>query len=232
MLKLRIIAETDDYLVISKPAGLVVHGGNGITEPTLTDMLEKKYPNLRKIGDDPARPGIVHRLDKEASGLLVIAKTNAMFDALKQQFKNRTVKKTYAALVYGNIIRDNDEINFPIARSAQGYRMSARPQNQEGRTAATEFTVVKHFINYSLLSVQIKTGRTHQIRVHLAAYNHPLVGDTLYGTPRTKELNKKLGLNRIWLHAQTLGFSDLRGEWREFKSEVPEELKEMLKKAK
>ncbi|MFA6550913.1 MAG: RluA family pseudouridine synthase [Patescibacteria group bacterium] len=253
------IAETDDYLVINKPAGLIVHGGNSITEPTLTDALEKKYPDLRKIGDDPTRPGIVHRLDKEASGLLVVAKTNAMFDALKQQFKNRLIKKTYAALVYGNIIKDADEINFSIARSAQGYRMSALPRSgaefikkiqagglprrspesralgagtKAGRAAITEFTVTEHFINYTLLSVTIKTGRTHQIRVHLAAYNHPLVGDTLYGTRRTKELNKKLGLNRIWLHAQTLGFSDLRGEWQEFNSEVPKELKEIMKKVK
>ncbi|PIT93826.1 RluA family pseudouridine synthase [Candidatus Falkowbacteria bacterium CG10_big_fil_rev_8_21_14_0_10_43_11] len=230
--KFKIIAETDDYVIINKPAGVIVHGGNGIVEPTLTDALDQKYPGLRKIGDNPSRPGIVHRLDKDASGLLVIAKTNAMFDHLKKQFQTRETKKIYAALVYGNIAKESDEINFPVSRSAQGYKMAAHSQAHGGRAAVTEFAVTKHFINYALLSVTIKTGRTHQIRVHLAAYGHPVVGDDLYGTRRTKELNKKLALNRIWLHAQTLGFYDLAGQWREFKSETSKELKELLKKIK
>lgn len=230
--KLKIIAETDDYLIINKPAGIIIHGGEGINEPTLTDALEKKYPALKKVGDDPLRPGIVHRLDKDASGLLVIAKTNAMFDSLKQQFKNRQIKKSYLALVYGNMERDDGEINFPISRSAQGYKMAAHSQAHGGRAAVTKFTVKKHFINYALLDVQIKTGRTHQIRVHLAAYDHPLVGDNLYGTRRAKELNKKLGISRIWLHAQELGFYDLQNKRQEFKSEAPKELKEILKKIK
>ena len=174
----------------------------------------------------------MHRLDKDASGLLVVAKTNATFDHLKQQFKTHQIKKSYAALVYGNIERDIGEINFPISRSAQGYKMAAHSRAHGGRTAVTEFTVKQHFINYSLLEVKIGTGRTHQIRVHLAAYDHPLVGDNLYGTRRTKELNKKLGLNRIWLHAQELGFYNLQGEWQEFKSEAPKELREILKKVK
>lgn len=228
----KIIAETDDYLIINKPAGIIIHGGEGINEPTLTDALEKKYSALKKVGDDPLRPGIVHRLDKDASGLLVIAKTNAMFDYLKQQFKTRRIKKSYLALVYGNMERDDGEINFPISRSAQGYKMAAHSQAHGGRAAVTEFKVKKHFINYALLDVQIKTGRTHQIRVHLAAYDHPLVGDNLYGTRRAKELNKKLGINRIWLHAQELGFYDLQNKWREFKSAAPKELREILKKIK
>jgi len=232
MTKKEIVAETDDYLIINKPAGVIVHGGEGIAEPTLADALEKKYPNLKKIGDDPLRPGIVHRLDKDASGLLVIAKTNAMFDCLKQQFQNRQIKKSYLALVYGNIEKEDGEINFPVSRSAQGYKMAAHSQAHGGRAAITEFSVKKHFINYALLDVQIKTGRTHQIRVHLAAYDHPLVGDNLYGTRRTKELNKKLGLNRIWLHAQTLGFYDLQGKWKEFRSVVPKKLTTLLKNIK
>ena len=226
--KFKVIAETDDYLVINKPAGVIVHGGAGITEPTLADVLEKKYPQLKKVGDDPLRPGIVHRLDKDASGLLVIAKTNAMFDSLKQQFKTRQIKKSYLALVYGKIERESGCIDFPISRSSQGYKMAAHSRAHGGRAATTEFTVTRHFINYNLLEVKITTGRTHQIRVHLSAYDHPLVGDNLYGTRKTKELNKKLGLKRIWLHAQELGFYDLSGKWQEFTSEAPKELKEIL----
>ena len=234
---LQIIAETNDYLVINKPAGLIVHGGNGITEPTLTDALEKKYPALR--GDDPLRPGIVHRLDKEASGAMVIAKTQDMFESLKEQFQARTVTKKYLALVYGAIEKEHDEITFAIARSAKGYKMAARPANQDGlpaglagRRAVTEIFIKQKFINYTLLDVVIKTGRTHQIRVHLAAYGHPIVGDDLYGTRTTKELNKKLGLGRIWLHACVLGFDDLQNRRQEFSIELPPELKSILQEVK
>jgi len=230
--KFKTIAETDDYLVINKPSGVIVHGGEGITEATLVDALEKKYSQIKKVGDDSRRPGIVHRLDKEASGLMIIAKNNKTFEHLKKQFQKRAVAKQYYALIYGTLDTEHDEINFPIARSAKGYKMSARPANQEGRQAVTEFEIEQKFINYTLLDVKIKTGRTHQIRVHLSAYGHPIVGDNLYATKKTREQNKKLNLNRIFLHAYTLGFNDLQGEWQEFKIQLPSELKLLLKKVK
>lgn len=228
----KVIAETNDYLIINKPAGLTVHGGKNIDEPTLTDALIKKYPKISKVGDDPMRPGIVHRLDKEASGLMVVARTNKMFEHLKQQFQKRQIKKEYTALIYGKIAKEDDEINFPISRSAQGFKMAAHSQKQGGRNAITEFEVAKHFINYTLLKIKTKTGRSHQVRVHMSAYGHPLVGDDLYGTRKTREQNKKLGLTRIFLHADYLGFNDLRGEWQEWRIELPIELKKFLKKIK
>jgi len=226
--KLKIVQETDDYLVINKPAGVIIHGGEGINEATLTDALEKKYPAIIKIGDDPLRPGIVHRLDKESSGLLVVAKTNEMFLHLKKQFQTRKIIKKYTALVYEKIDKEEDKINFPISRSAKGYKMAAHANNQTGRQAITEFTVAKEFINYTLLNVKIKTGRTHQIRVHMSAYGHPVVGDHLYGTRKTKEKNDKLGLNRIFLHADYLAFKNLEGEQQEFEIKLPVELKKVL----
>ncbi len=227
-----IIAETADYLIINKQAGVVVHGGEGIDKPTLTDALINKYPEISAVGDNPTRPGIVHRLDKEASGLMVIAKNNKMFALLKEQFQKQKVAKKYTALVYGKIGKESEEIGFPIARSAKGYKMAAHSKNQGGRNAVTEFTAQKKFINYTLLKVKIKTGRTHQIRVHMSAYGHPVVGDNLYGTKKTKEQNKKLGSSRIFLHAEFLGFKDLQNKQREFKSKLPAEFKKILREIK
>lgn len=226
--KLKIINETKDYVVIDKPAGLIVHGGSGIMEPTLTDVLEQQYSDIKKVGDDPMRPGIVHRLDKEASGVMVVAKNNQTFEYLKNQFQKRHIYKNYIALVYGAINKDHDEISFPISRSAKGYKMAAHAANQDGRRALTEFQIKQAFINYTLLDVKIKTGRTHQIRVHLSAYGHPIVGDELYGTRKTKEQNKKLDLQRLFLHAWQLGFTDLQGEEQIFESELPDELQKFL----
>ncbi|MDP3899980.1 MAG: RluA family pseudouridine synthase [bacterium] len=223
-----IVLETKEYLVINKPAGLIVHGGEGIKEETLTDLLIKQYPQIKKVGEDPLRPGIVHRLDKEVSGLLVVALTNEMFDHLKRQFIQRQVTKKYLALVHEKIEKDYDEIGFPIARSAKGYKMAARPENQTGRRAVTEFEVIKRYVNYTLLLVKIKTGRTHQIRVHLSAYGYPLVGDDLYGTKKTRLQNKKLNLGRIFLHSHILAFSDLKNEVQELKTDLPEKLLKFL----
>ena len=240
--KFKTVTETDDYLIINKPAGVIVHGGEGITELTLVDALEKKYPAIKKVGEDPMRPGIVHRLDKEASGLMVVAKNNPTFNHIKEQFKDRETLKKYYALVYGQTEKEYDEIDFLIARSTKGYKMAALPVKQEGlprhsetkagKRAITEFDVEQKFINYTLLNIKIKTGRTHQIRVHMSAYDHPIVGDNLYGTKKTRDKNVKLNLGRIFLHAYTLGFKDLNDEWQEFKIELPSELKKFLKTIK
>ncbi|MDD5071229.1 MAG: RluA family pseudouridine synthase [Patescibacteria group bacterium] len=236
-----IIAETDEYLVINKPAGLIMHGANSFKGESLAEMLVKKYPGIKKIGEDPERPGIVHRLDKEASGLVVIAKQQNSFDNLKKQFQERTIKKEYTALVFGRIEKDEDKILFPIKRSSDGAKMAALPitdgeeenVNKPGaRSAVTGFKIIKKFINYTLLKVKIKTGRTHQIRVHMLSYGHPLVGDDLYSTKKTREKNKKLNLGRIFLVADKLSFYDLAGEKQTFTIGLPGELEEVLDKVK
>jgi 23S rRNA pseudouridine1911/1915/1917 synthase len=238
MNKLNKIYEDENYLVINKPAGLLTHGTDKITEESLADLLIKEYPSLENIGEDKTRPGIMHRLDKLASGLLVIAKTQAAYDDLKAQFQKRKIKKIYTALVFGKIAKDESEINFPIQRSAQGFKMAALPMSYKGtamgagREAKTLFWITKRYINYTMLKVRIKTGRTHQIRVHLAAYGHPLVGDDVYGTKKTKEKNKKLGTDRIFLVADELEFTDLSGEKKSFKIHLPTELIKLLEKIK
>lgn len=231
---IEITDETSDYLVINKPAGLAVHGVKDL-EYTLADWLKEKYPGIVKVGEDPERPGIVHRLDKDVSGLMVIAKTQPAFDCLKKQFQSRSIIKEYTALVHGQIPKAAGLINFPIRRSREGYKMAALPFTEKGepssagRNALTEFMVTKKFINYTLLKVKIKTGRTHQIRVHLAAYDHPVVGDPVYGTARSKTQNKKLGLNRIFLIADHLSFTGLTGEKKDLRIGLTDELKNILK---
>ncbi|MDP3043654.1 MAG: RluA family pseudouridine synthase [bacterium] len=232
------IYEDNNYLIINKPAGLLVHGAEHINEPALSDQLLEKYPKLAKIGEDPSRPGIMHRLDKQVSGLMAIAKTQEAFDHLKKQFKKRTVDKKYIALVYGRIARDEGVIDFPIERSVRSGRMAALPKTVKGelelrgRRAVTEFEVKQRFINYTLLKIKIKTGRTHQIRVHMSAYGHPVVGDDLYGTKKTREKNKKLNFGRIFLAARELSFDDLAEKRRHFKAGLPEELNMFLQKLK
>lgn len=245
----QIIFEDDNYLVINKPAGLAVHGGGNIKEATLVDWLLGYYPQIKNIGEDDTRPGIVHRLDKDVSGLMVVAKTQAAFLDLKAQFQEREINKEYTALVYGKLLKEAGEINFPIKRASEGYKMAAMPLNAidllsrrtpkdrdrgniegifKAKEASTEFQIIKKFVNYTLIKVKIKTGRTHQIRVHFYAYGHPLVGDTLYFTPKTKAKNQKLKLGRVFLVANHLAFTDLTGEKRDYKIDLPEELQAFL----
>lgn len=230
--KIKIIHETAEFLVINKPAGLAVHGPSNYT---LVDWLKVKHPGIKTVGDDPERPGIVHRLDKDVSGLMIIAKTQAAFSYLKKQFQDRTIIKEYTALVYGKIKLDNALINFPIKRARVGYKMAALPatvkgeSTKAGRLAETEFKVLQKLINYTLLKIKIKTGRTHQIRVHLAAYGAPVVGDNIYSTAKTRLLNKKLNFKRIFLIADRLSFTDLTGARQDYKIGLTRELKNILK---
>jgi len=174
---------------------------------------------------------------------MVIAKNQESFLSLKNQFKERSVNKEYTALAHGKILKDDGIIDFPITRSQAGHKMAALPANavdlltrrhprgrdqgnieswMKSRSALTEFVVLKRFINYTLLNVKIKTGRTHQIRVHLFALGHPLVGDNLYCTKKTKEKNKKFNLDRVFLVANRLSFHDLKGQEQNFTIEIPE----------
>lgn len=246
-----IIFENDNLIVIDKPAGLAVHGGGTIKEETLSDWLKNYYPKIKTVGDDPERPGIVHRLDMDVSGLMVVVKNQKSFENLKKQFIERKITKEYSALVHGQLAKDEDLIDFPLKRAKDGYRMAAMPKNTEdlltrrspsgrdlgniggffkAKEAITEFTVIKKFVNYTFVKIKIKTGRTHQIRVHFFAYGHPLAGDDLYFTKKTKEKNKKLDLGRVFLFADKLCFSDLDGKKMEFNLELPENLKNKLPK--
>lgn len=256
--EVQILKDEKNYLIINKPAGLIVHGGVSIKEPTLVDWLLEKYPELKEVGENPIRPAIVHRLDKEASGLMIIPKNNEAFKYFKEQFKSRKIKKEYFALVFGSLDKDEDLIDFPIKRSSQGHKMACIPKtnkNLDGqedlskkkisnramgnvkaletsRQAITEYSIIKRLINYTLIKVKIKTGRTHQIRVHFSAYGHPLVGDNLYGNRKGKVKNSKINLGRIFLMSSLLGFYDQAGEWQEFSLDLCPELQEALKKLK
>lgn len=234
---IKIIDETDEYLIVEKPSGILVHPTQANEPITLTSEILKRNPEIKEVGDSPVRPGIVHRLDKEASGLLVIAKTQDMFSHLKKQFKARTIDKEYAVLVHEFIDKKHDVIDFVIDRGSSG-KMVARPyvkefslntidDIQEGKEAKTEFWVQENIVRYALLRVKIHTGRTHQIRVHMYAYNHPVVGDKLY---YNKKLNRSRDreLGRIFLHATKLGFTTLEGKQVLYTSTLPTELQTFL----
>ncbi len=228
---LGIIAQTADYLVVNKPAGLLVHPVPEKKEMALTDLLLEKYPEIKKVGEDPVRPGIVHRLDREVSGVLAVAKNQSMFNHLKDQFKSRKTKKEYIALVYGAPQKPDGEIRFNIDRSdTVDHKMAAVPEHEDrGRAAITHFELLEKLGNYSLLRLMPATGRTHQIRVHLNAYGLPIVGDTIY---KPKKLKQKIKLDRIFLHATTLGFYDLSGKWQEYEAPLPPALQSILENLK
>ncbi len=227
-----IIAEEKDYLILNKPSGLLVHPTDKNETNTLVDWLLEKYPELRKIGEDPSRPAIVHRLDKDVSGLILIPRNQEAFDYFKRLFKTKTIIKKYWTLVEGEVIAGEGEINFPISRSKTKpglfAAISKMEMNPQAKPALTIFHVLKRLKNYTLLEVQILTGRTHQIRVHMLAYGHPVVSDRLYGPSKAKN-----GLpERIFLHARQLTFIDPSGEEKTYASELPEKLGAFLKTLK
>ncbi|MBU1349199.1 RluA family pseudouridine synthase [Patescibacteria group bacterium] len=206
---LRIVDETDGWVVINKPAGLIVHPDTITKTGTLVDALIAHDPGIAKVGDDPERPGIMHRLDREVGGLMVIAKTQDAFDGLKKQFAGHTVEKRYIALVHGTIAKDEGDIKFRIARSKTKARMAARPESEDGGKAAwTHFKILRRFRNATLLELAILSGRTHQIRAHMLALGHPVFGDTLYTSQGQKPTAKKFAVTRLLLQAVHLSFKD------------------------
>ena len=236
---LDIVYEDDDLAVINKPAGMMVHAGAGATEDarnrgTLVNALLHHLGSLSGVGGE-LRPGIVHRLDKETSGLIVVAKRDEAHRKLSEQFAAREVKKKYVALVHGWVKKDSGTLAQSISRHpVRRMRMTTRLEG--GRTAVTHYRVVRRldtkFGKFTLLDVKIDTGRTHQIRVHVATMGHPIVGDTLYGAPRqARGKNAVIGLARNFLHAAELEFRHPRsGELIALKSDLPEELREFLGK--
>lgn len=223
---LDILYEDTDVLVVNKPAGLLVHPTTASTEPTLLDLLRAHIPGLDAVGDDKARAGIVHRLDKLASGVVIVAKTPEAFVHLKAQFAQRLTEKRYTALVMGNVTDDSGTITFPIARSQSNARMAARPSSQEGKDAITHFDVLHRYASATLLDVRIETGRTHQIRVHFFALGHPVAGDDLY----TIRGIKQIPLGRLFLHARALTIDLPNGERKTFEAPLPPELEIALTK--
>lgn len=202
-----IVKETPDWIVVNKPAGLLVHPDSQQKEGTLIDLLIEHFPPLAKVGEDPERPGIVHRLDKDVSGLMVVAKTQDAFDDLKRQFSHHETKKVYLALVLGAPPKEEGDIRFRIARSGTKARMAARPESESrGKAAWSHYKVIKKTKKYSLLQVEILSGRTHQIRAHLFALGCPVVGDELYKSKEKGRGTEDVG--RIMLQSIELAFND------------------------
>jgi 23S rRNA pseudouridine1911/1915/1917 synthase len=234
---LDIVYEDDDLAVIDKPAGMMVHAGAGATDDarnrgTLVNALLHHMASLSKVSGD-LRPGIVHRLDKETSGLIIVAKNDAAHRKLSAQFAAREVKKKYVALVHGWVKKDSGTLAQSISRDrVRRTRMTTRLEG--GRAAVTHYRIVRRldtkFGKFSLLDVKIDTGRTHQIRVHVAAMGHPVVGDTTYGAPRqARGKNAVIALPRNFLHAAELEFWHPRtGGTITLKSQLPQELQEFL----
>lgn len=203
---LTIMKETADWLVINKPAGLLVHPDGVQEHGTLIDLLLEHDPKIASVGGSPERPGIVHRLDKEVSGLMVIAKTHAAYESLQRQFAERHVKKTYLALVHGEMPQEEGDIKFRIARSSTKARMAARPEKEEeGQAAWTHYRVKERFVGAALVEIEILSGRTHQIRAHFLALKHPVIGDTLYSLKKT---DRNLVSPRLMLQSIGLEFTD------------------------
>ena len=218
-LPLSIIYEDKDLLVIDKPAGLTIHPAPGHYSHTLVNAILSYLPELPDTGDS-LRPGIVHRLDKDTSGVMVVAKTNAAQANLISQFKTHTVLKVYLVLVKGQLTPEKGIIEAAIGRDP-GHR-KRKAVVTEGREARTRYQVIKYTGNHTLLEVQPETGRTHQIRVHLSAIGYPVVGDTTYGV-------KSAYASRQFIHASRLGFKLPSTEkYAEFKSELPPDLAQTL----
>jgi len=234
-IKLDIIYENKDVIVINKPAGLIVHPVNFQITDTLVNGLLSYYPKIRNVGENKLRPGIVHRLDKDTSGVLIIAKNNKAFRYIKSQFKNRKVQKTYTALVHGKVTPKIGQIEKPISRNKfnplKMTVLKAQISNSSLKYALTKYKVLRYINNYSLLEVYPKTGRMHQIRVHLSSIGHPIVGDKKYSS-KLKVQSSKLKINRQFLHAKKLDVKLPDGTHAEFETKLPGDLQGFLDKLK
>ncbi len=229
--KIKIIYEDDDVIVINKPAGVLSQNAESSKSPSVSDFLVKYYPKIKEVGEDEQRYGTVHRLDKDTSGVMIVAKNNQAFEFLKDQFKNRKTQKVYLALVYGKVNPPEGVIDLKIGRSKTNPNMQTvidtkKKGNIKSREARTVYKTIKNFKDYSLLEVSPKTGRMHQIRVHLKAIGYPVVGDKKYFFKKYK--NENLELNRQFLHASELKIKLLDGKDKIFKAELAGDLKDFL----
>jgi 23S rRNA pseudouridine1911/1915/1917 synthase len=242
-MKIKVLYEDKDILAIDKPSGISVHSDGRTKEKTITDWVLKNYPKMKNVGEPMGeidRPGIVHRLDRETSGVLLLAKNKKTHELLKKQFTEREIKKIYLAIVNGWVKNDHGIINKPIGRSPADFRrrLAGRGARGEMREAITEYKVLKRFTSpqpspynkgegakFTYLEVKPKTGRTHQIRVHLKFLNHPVVCDSLYNGAGVCPK----GLSRLALHAKEIVFKNLKNEVVKVESPIPTEFKKMVK---
>ena len=240
----QIILEKKEYLVISKPSGLIVHGDGKTNELTLADWILENYPEIENVGEPFViekkgeedviipRPGIVHRLDRETSGVMIIARTQEFFDHIKEKFQNREVEKTYHAFVYGHVKNGEGVIDASIGKSKKDFRLWSAQRGAGGklRDALTEYKILKRFESdgepISLVELSPKTGRTHQLRVHMKYLNHPILCDKLYAPKRPCLLD----FNRVALHAHKIVFKDLEGEIVEVDAPYPEDFEKVIEK--
>ena len=233
MEKISIIYEDEWLIAVHKPAGLLVHqthrqSGSGAT---LVDWLIRRYPQIANVGDDPkTRPGIVHRLDKETSGILLVAKSQECFDYLKSLFKSKEIKKTYLALVFGRVTPKTGVVSKPIGLKSGTVKRTVHTKKLL-KEATTAYRVLEYFKNkdneFSFLELRPQTGRTHQLRVHLASINHPIVGDRLYGSKTHPNW-----VSRLMLHAYALEFSLREGGRLKLEADPPEDFQNTMRSVK
>jgi 23S rRNA pseudouridine1911/1915/1917 synthase len=233
-MEIPILFENNDYLAINKPAGLVVHPDGRTKEPTVVDWLLERYPEIKDVGEPLTlasgevlhRPGIVHRIDRETSGVLLIAKNQPAFLALKSQFQNREIEKVYHAFIYGELPDEEGSISRPIGRSSKDFRLWSAQRGAKGqlREAVTNYKVLRHGGGFSYIQAEPKTGRTHQIRVHFKAINFPLVCDRLYAPKR----EPALGFQRLALHASSITFHLLDGTEQKVEAPLPADFQAAL----
>ena len=224
-INLDIVFEDEDVIVVNKPKGMVVHPAVGNYSGTLVNAIMFHAGDRLSTINGVMRPGIVHRIDKDTSGLLMIAKNDKAHASLSKQLEEHSVTRRYTALVYSNIKEDEGTIDEPIGRDPNN-RLRQAVTKQNSKRAVTHYKVLERFGNYSLIECRLETGRTHQIRVHMAYIKHPLVGDPLYG-PR----NSRLPADGQMLHAGTLGFvHPSTGEYMEFNSELPDDFQMMIER--
>lgn len=228
-LPLAVVYEDDDLVVVDKPAGMVTHVGAGVKSGTLVNALLHHLGKLSSIGG-ALRPGIVHRLDRMTSGLMVVAKNDFAHQALAEQFKSRAIRKTYTVLVHGRVADEQGEIRKTVGRDPV-RRIRMRISGLGAREALTHYRVLRRFRHFTLLAAEPRTGRTHQLRVHFASSGHPIVGDRLYGAPARlnlagREVNT---LERNFLHASRLEFQHPRsGKQLSFEAPLPADLRQFL----
>ncbi len=229
----KILLETQDYLVLNKPAGLMVHPDGKKDTLTLTDWIISKYPEMKGIGEpvrwndeEIDRPGIVHRLDEETSGVLIVAKTKEAFAHFKKQFMDRTIEKQYHAFVWGHFKEKEGIISEPIGRNKNDFRRrhAGRGLRGQAKEAVTKWQVISEFVDendnkFSFVKLFPKTGRTHQLRVHMKFIQRPIVSDTLYAPTKSGAL----GFSRVALHARKISFLDLGGSKVEIEAPYPED---------
>lgn len=225
---LNVVYEDADLLVVDKPSGMVVHPAPGHSGGTLVNALLAHIPGLELDMGDETRPGIVHRLDKDTSGLIVVAKRRAAHEALSRQMAARSMLKEYVAVVEGKPTPPSGVVDAPIARDPRDRQRMAVVAH--GRSARTRYATERDLGRYTLIKAALETGRTHQIRVHMASMSHSVLGDPVYGKHTLKDASV-LGLKRQFLHARKLGLTlPSTGEWREFESPLPEDLQVVLER--